>query len=399
MSADRISHIVALGIEKTATQCANIKSRKEPKKQCSNTATHGEFCGLHFKHPRPWCPGSPASIAARVKGRRRPVFGLQEKVAVRTVQKWWRFFHGLRATRRHGPAYWVRSLCTNDSDFFSTDPVGDISGATFYSYKDVDNHIYGFDVRSIHTLLYRARTGGEIATNPFTRTAFPPFVNRQVQTLVRALCRCKLPTEWTPLAPPTPVQQIRMKIVDAFSKIDELNYYSSPDWFLELDAEGHRGFYIHLHDIWNIRANLSLAQKNTIVPGFASRLFRTPRWALADQGLEALQRINLGIIRLLIGSAVDRNDRILGAMYVVSALTLVCEGARTAYPWLYESVVEDAPVLPLVPRRHAPLANLLGVGWLNDLLALRAEFEGGRPDRAPAVPALALPPPADAENS
>jgi hypothetical protein len=329
-----------------------------------------------------------------VKGSKRgkPTVGPVELSAITKIKGWWRLYHGLRVRRIHGPAYWWRALCTNDSDFFSTDAVGDISGVTFYSYKDTDNQIYGFDVRSIYTLLYRARTGGEGAKNPFTRTALPAFVGHQVQALVRELARRKLPTEWAPLAPPTPEQQVRMKIVDAFSRIDELNYYSSPDWFLELDAGGHRRFYCHLHDIWFIRANLSQAQRNLIVPGYATRLFRTPRWALADQGLEALQRINLGLIRALIGSATDRNDRILGAMYVVSTLTLVCNGARVAYPWLDESVMEEAPAVPLVAHRHAPLANLLGIGWLNDLLALRAELEGGAPD---PVPALALPPPAE----
>lgn len=392
MSADRISHVEHAHTAPT-TVCANIKSKKDAKKRCTNIATHGEYCGLHFKHPRPWCPGSPGSIAARVKGRkRRGTAGPQELVAVQKIKSWWQFYNGLRCRRRHGPAYWTRSLCTNDADFFSTDPVGDISGVTFFSYKDIDNHVYGFDVRSIHTLMYRARTSGESAKNPFTRSDFPAGVCRQVHALVRALARLKLPTEWAPLSPPTPEQQIRMKIVDAFSRIDELNYYSSPDWFLGLDAEGHRQFYNHLHDIWFIRANLSLAQRNTIVPGFATRLFRTPRWALADQGLDALQRINLGLIRALIGSASDRNDRILGAMYVVSALTLVCDGARVAYPWLYESVVEEAPAVPAPMRqRRAPLANLLGVGWLHDLLALQAEIAGDRP----AIPALALPPPAE----
>ncbi len=395
MQTDRISHVPGTGA--TETQCANIKSRKEPKKRCTNLAVRGEYCGLHFKHPRPWCPGSPASIAARVRTKnqkKRPV-GPAELKAVGKIKAWWRVYNGLRRRRAHGPAYWWRPLCTNDADFFSTDAVGDISGATFYSYKDADNHVYGFDVRSIHTLLYRARTSGEVAKNPFTRTDFPVFVGRQVGALVRRLSARRFPTEWAPLAPPTPEQQIRMKIVDAFSRIDELNYYSSPDWFLELDAERHRAFYAHLHDIWFVRANLSQAQRNTIVPGYTTRLFRTPRWALADQGLEALQRINLGLIRALIGSATDRNDRILGAMYVVSALTLVCDGARMAYPWLYESVMEEAPaVLPVVHRR-APLANLLGIGWLNDLLALRAELEAGAPD---PVPALALPPPAEPGN-
>jgi len=313
--------------------------------------------------------------------------------------RWWRFYNGLRQRRQRGPAYWVRNTCTNDADFFSTDSVTDISGVSFYSYNDTDNHIYGFDIRSIYTLLYRARTSGEPATNPFTRAPLPPFVARQVGTLVRRLNRRGISTEWAPLTPPTPEQQIRMKIVDIFSKIDELNYYSSPEWFLELTAEGHRHFYCSLFDIWTHRANLSIGQKNTIVPGFASRLFRTPRWAVADMTEDALQRLNLGVIRLMITTAVDRNDRILGAMYVVSTLTLVCDAARIAYPWLHESVMEvPAPALPaaVLGRRQPLLANLLGVGWLQDLLALREAAEGAAPAFQPAgIPPLALPPPAD----
>lgn len=410
MQADRISHVTIGAATTTADSkaCANIKSRKEPKKQCTNIATHGEFCGIHYKHPRPWCPGSPASIAARVKYRKRGgiVMGVVEKLVGKRILAWWKLYSALYLRRRHGPAYFTREVCVNDSDFFSTDSVKDISGVIFYSYKGEDNHVYGFDIRSIHTLLYRARIAGNDALNPFNRAAFPKSVVKQVQTLVRTLTRWKMSTEWAPLAPPTPEQQIRMKIVDIFSKIDELNYYSSPDWFISLSEGGHRRFYSQLFDIWTHRANLSNAQKNTIVPGSHGRLFRTPRWALADMTYDGLQRLNLGVIRMMITSAEDRNDRILGAMYVVSALTLVCEAARTAYPWLYESVSGDerdalaAAPIPQIPERRGALANLLGIGWLNDLLVLREAVEAVGQLEAPAFapPPLALPPPAAPER-
>lgn len=387
MSADRISHVSA-----SAPVCANIKSRKEPKKRCTNLAIHGEFCGIHYKHPRPWCPCSPAATRAH-KPFVDPELELRKLASVRKIAKWWRLYNGLYQTRRRGLAYWNRSICTNDSDFFSTESLNDISGCSFYSYKDSDNHIYGFDIRSIHTLIYRARIAGESALNPFTRTPFTDFVKKQVMSLVRALHYHHIPTEWAPLNPPTPEQQTRMKVVDIFSKIDELNYYSSPDWFLDLTIEGHRRFYNALFDIWTFRANLSNAQKSTIVPGYATRLFRTPRWALADINYEGLQRINLGVIRLMISSATDRNDRILGAMYVISALTLACDTARTAYPWLYESVVEAPPALR--EERRPALANLLGIGWLHDLLALRDAIEAPEHGRGGDIPLLELPPPAN----
>jgi hypothetical protein len=407
MPADRISHVIVATppAEKAEETCANIKSRKNPKKRCTNVATHGEYCGIHYKHPRPWNPGSPASIAARVTARRRCTDGLrviQNANALR-ILNWWRFYKGFHLRRRHGPAYNARGLCVNDADFFSTDSVNDISGVMFFSYADEMNHVYGFDIRSIHTLLYRARIDGSTPLNPFNRAAFTRPVVQKVQKFVKQLARWKYPTEWAPLTPPTPEQQIRMKIVDVFTKIDELNYYSSPDWFIGLDVSGHRQFYSELFDIWTHRANLSNAQKSTIVPGHNGRLFRSPRWALADMNMDGLLRMNLNVIRMMIGSAEDRNDRILGAMYVVSALTLVCDGARTAYPWLYESVFEvraaAAAPLPAEGGRRGALANLLGIGWLNDFLALRvAEEIGGLPAAPPPPPHLALPPPADAEH-
>jgi hypothetical protein len=395
MQDSRISHVGSHGGShdesetKSETRCINIKSRKDPKKQCENLATHGNLCGVHFKHPRVWAPSSPETIGGRVRAKNiRKILSTGEtgECAAKKLQRWWRLAHGLRLRRAHGPAYWYRALCTNDSDFFSTDPVSDISGVSFFSYKDVDNHVYGFDVRSIHTLIYRARTAGETPLNPFTRSPLPTGVLRNVLGCVRVLSKRRLPTEWAPLTPPTPEQQMRMKIVDIFSKIDELNYYSSPEWFLEMESDDHRNFYAHLHNIWTHRAGLSMAQKNTIVPGFHTRLFRFAHWALADQSIESLQRMNLQVIRLLITSATDRNDRILGAMYVISALTLVSDSARTAYPWLYESVVEEAPA----PERRPAIVRVLGVGWLNDLMVLRQRLEAAPPV---VPPPLALPPP------
>ena len=390
--------------EPKIVKCANIKSKKEPKKQCANTATHGAYCGIHHKHPKPWSPDSIADRVVHRKAKKKGTIALDPSISVKAatrIQNWYRLIFGLRAYKQYGPAYFCRELCTNDSDFFSTEPIQDISGGYFISYKDPDNHVYGFDVRSAHTLIYRARTSGESAMNPFTRSAFPTVFLRSVGAQVRWLARRKMPTEWAPLAPPTPEQQVRMKVVDLFNKIDELNYYSSPDWFLDLDQRGQRHLYTTLHDIWTHRAGLSMTQKASLVPQFQHRLFRHPPWAIRDLPLETIQRLNMATIRMLITSAADRNDRILGAMYVVTALTVVNTNARTAYPWLYESVAEEeeapavgggaapAPAAAVAVRRNG-LIQALGIGWLNDLLTLA----GG----AAEPPVLELPPPAAEDN-
>jgi hypothetical protein len=42
-------------------------------------------------------------------------------------------------------------------------------------------------------------------------------------------------------------------------------------------------------------------------------------------------------IRMFVTAALERTDRILGAMYIVTVMTLVNRQCRQMYPWLYES--------------------------------------------------------------
>lgn len=375
--------------------CANIRSRKYHTEKCPNPPLYGLYCGIHHKNPKPWKPPTPAQKPASVR-RTRSETATMKKNAAQKIWKWYTKVRGLHMYRTRGHAYHVRDIATNDSDFFSADPVKDISGAMFFSYKDADNHIYAFDIRSIHSLIYRARISGTSAQNPFTRTNLDVEIIRRVSKLVKQLQAHNIACEWAPLEPPTPEQQLCMKIVDLFHIIDELNYYSSPNWFLNMDYEDHFQFYSELYAIWTHRAGLSIAQKTAIVPGF-TQLFRHPPWALRGQSLATMQKLNMNTIRTLITSAEDRNDRILGAMYVVSTLTIVNEDARRAYPWLYESV-HDASAPETPPRDDAagagagavarggavPFLNFLGIQWIQELL------------RTDALPPLRLPPPAAA---
>jgi hypothetical protein len=393
MAATPVNEIVL----SSAVTCTNIKSRKHNTEKCPNPATHGAYCGVHHKNPKPWKPPTPVQIAKAATPRTRSETMASKKTAAEKIWKWYINCRGYYMFRIRGPAYYVRNIATNDSDFFSADPVADISGVMFLSYRDTDNHIYAFDIRSIHTLIHRARIQGTSPQNPFTRTNLDISVVRRVNKIVKQLQAHDIVTEWAPLEPPTPEQQLCMKVVDLFHIIDELNYYSSPDWFLSLNLENHLEFYTELHAIWSHRAGLSIQQKNAIVPGF-TQLFRHPPWALRGQSLVSMQKLNMNTIRILITSATDRNDRILGAMYVVSAMTIVNEDARRAYPWLYESVNDvSAPESPprdmseddgMRERRGGvPFLNFLGIQWIQELL------------RADTLPPLRLPPPATEEKT
>jgi len=172
-----------------------------------------------------------------------------------------------------------------------------------------------------------------------------------------------------------------MKIVDLFQIIDDLNYYSSPDWFLNLTLAEHLKFYRQLYAIWTYRANLTATQKRQIVPNYTNTLFKYSPFMVGTFPLERLQKVNMGVIRTMITSAEDRNDRIIGAMYIISTLTLVSSSAREAYPWLYESVLTPEELGP--EPMHAPPQFFGMGGWLNEIFNLAP----------PQPPLLLLPPP------
>lgn len=346
-----------------STRCKNRKSAKEPTQQCTHQTIHGLYCGKHYRNPHPWVQSTPPSSPNTI------VYVFPDSVIqhMQTLVRRYRLYK----RRIHGVGYWNRTLCTNDSDFFSTDACVDISDCMFYSYMDNNNHVYGFDIRSIYSLIQRARIGAEIPVNPYTRAEFPSYVVKQIMHLVKELQRRNLPTLWEPLAPTTPEQQWRMQTVDLFSKIDELNYYSSPEWFINLSEHAQRRFYVELCAIWSNRAGLSIQQKNTIVPNYSRKVFLFNPLFLGGRPVEFIRQLNLSTINTLITSAVDRNDRILGAMYVISTLTIVHPQARTAYPWLYESVGGIIPLpaqnLIYANERLYGMGQILANGWLHDV--------------------------------
>ena len=52
----------------------------------------------------------------------------------------------------HGPAYINRSLCTNQTDFFTMNDLKNIPINQFFSFKDQDGFIYGFNIISLYKI-------------------------------------------------------------------------------------------------------------------------------------------------------------------------------------------------------------------------------------------------------
>jgi len=309
----------------SAIQCASIKSKKNHLERCRNLAKEQkEFCGLHLKAGIRWVP----SVA--------------QTSHISKIQSWYRQKMIYRNIHFHGIGFYNRSACVNSEDFFSTEALKDISNNSFYSFRDVsENLLYAFDIRSLHMLSQKSSEKNEATKNPYTRSVIPSSIIQKAHRLIGWRRARKMELSWVPTVAITPEQGWRMKVVEIFVMMEELQYGADPEWFIALTLSGQKRFYLNLLDIWQHRAGLSQADRERIVPS-PQQLFH---WGItrvtAIQQLSTIRTTNSYIMKKMITSATDRSDKVLGAMYILTALTQVSPEAAEAFPWLFESAADS----------------------------------------------------------
>jgi len=85
------------------------------------------------------------------------------------IQSLFRKWVVLYLMNHRGPAFKNRSICTNDTDFVTMEPLNEIPDELFYSYRDSQNFIYGFNLSSlIQTLRMKNKL-----SNPYNRENIP----------------------------------------------------------------------------------------------------------------------------------------------------------------------------------------------------------------------------------
>jgi hypothetical protein len=69
-----------------------------------------------------------------------------------------------------GPAHFKRTICVNETDFFTMSKMIDIDYEQFISFVDKDGMVYGFDIMSLQNLLTK---GSKPYRNPYNRNELP----------------------------------------------------------------------------------------------------------------------------------------------------------------------------------------------------------------------------------
>lgn len=252
------------------------------------------------------------------------------------IQKKWRGYLRRTINILKGEACFNRQ-CTNSTDFLTLDKIKDIPYEQFFSYKDEDGFIYGFNIKSIYNL----KKNSDITRNPYNRKIMSHKtlnnMNRYIKIgkILGEPVRINIENS---LDHVSENKRIELKAISIFQKIDSFGHITDTKWFMDLGKSELIAFLRHLHDIWNYRAQIADDIKYLISPPNGRPFLGSQMNILHNKSIQKVQRKVLYIIENFILKSQDQEYQKLGVMYVLGAFTLVSNSAAISLPWLYQSM-------------------------------------------------------------
>jgi hypothetical protein len=135
--------------------------------------------------------------------------------------------------------------------------------------------------------------------------------------------------------PMTEEQKIVMRMQDIFHKINLLDNYTTFEWFQKLNILKLYDFYRKAEDIWTYRLQLSKQERRKYVRN--DIVFTTSKITMKNsKDIHFSQNVCLDIIDKFITEGITREDRKLGAMWMLTALVEVSPEASEALPHLVQ---------------------------------------------------------------
>lgn len=243
--------------------------------------------------------------------------------------------------RLKGPAlkYNKRHLCVNAVDFLTLEDISTVSSSQFVSFAD-GNFVYGFDILSLHTLFETSKTTLSVK-NPFNQSVFPSHIE---STLLQIMKLSKLLGVKINVTLPNMVldksQQVKMQAVRLFHHMDSLGNYTNSNWFMTLSDVELTHFIRELIDIWEYRSMITPDVKRAICPPHGNPFIHLPP-TFRNMSLNDIRMSVLKVINNMVCKGTDNGNQSLGAIFVLSCLTLFNTEAAEALPWLHESAAAN----------------------------------------------------------
>jgi hypothetical protein len=260
-----------------------------------------------------------------------PSYDVSQLDAVLRVQAvingWW-----VRHTiRQKGIVYYCRHRSNNLHDPITLEKLENIAPVFFFSFAHLST-CYAMDIRNLYQLM------GQHRPNPFNSAPFDLSLQERVFARIHRIEDFGRSTDVDKDPEPVlPAAKIRLRVIRIFQLIDGLDHYTNVQWFFDLTAQQLKMWYISAEDTWNYRAQLTPLQQKVIVPdGISHPLFRYKQAIKNMTDHIQLQNIVLDVMERWVTSGITRADRVLGAMYVLSALTECSPTVAETLPWLYQ---------------------------------------------------------------
>ena len=256
------------------------------------------------------------------------------------IQKCFRGYIVRVNNKLRGPGI-IINKCVNETDFLTMENLKDLDKSQFYSFKDKDGFIYGFDICSLYNLIVKEKQD----RNPYNRNKMP--VTKIYEDIKHILKLSKIFNKKINIKLNNDIsqfsqeKQIEMRAINIFQNIDTYGFITDAKWYLDLNRHTLKKFVGELLDIWRYRAQISNETKRKINPQHGDPFFTVNMNVLLHKCYEVLRKRILDIIEIFITQGEDADAKSLGTYYVLGALTTVSHEAATALPWLYESFVQN----------------------------------------------------------
>lgn len=269
------------------------------------------------------------------------------------IQSYVRMYNVKQFLRVRGPAVKKRSLCVNDTDFYSLDSLEEIPVTHFVSIlehtgkADATPHIYGFHIDSL--IQYMKMHNVSDITNPYTRKPFQTNLKKCIRDCIRTAKYLGVSINHTkdiwsqgdgtqPLGQ-TPEQEMR-QLLQSIDDMGHLGSYTNPVWFEDLTFVGLRNFCLLAYDIWDYRIGMSPQMKVEMCGGSQTCISPYSCSTLSStMSRDEMMKIAVTLVRNVTTRGTTLDLKKNGAVLVMMALTRVHPHARDTFPALYESLV------------------------------------------------------------
>jgi hypothetical protein len=223
-----------------------------------------------------------------------------------------------------------RASCSNDTDILTFTCKYEIPGIYFYVFYDKKiNKKFGYDIRTLLEIIE-----SDYPSCPYTFRKFDDEEKERIYKYKNKLNIFNINTniEKNKLSYE---EETDMKIKDVFYQINMLDNYTNHVWFKNLNLDQLIELYLRMEDIWNYRSSLTLESKKRIVNN--GNIFYIPIQIIKSHKIIIeLQNILLDDFTRLITEGIDREEKKLGAILILTGLVEVSYEAAYALPHLIQ---------------------------------------------------------------